>query len=148
MTTPHALDISISIRVTEDVRNWINELCQIFGENLQRSVTQGEVIRWMCTETIGPANKLYSENYWRIRGTERKTTEPLDTERLYSAVSAMRDEELARRLKFKHIGKSSPGVIFEAAKMRGIKTEGKNEEEVRILLKKKLGGKNYLRSID
>lgn len=121
-----------SIRVTEDVRKWINELRQILRENLQKpSLSQNEVIRWMCIQTIGGANKIYTENYWRIHDTLREATELLDTKKLYEAVSAMRDEDLAENIRPEELSNAKPGVIFRAAKKSGIVTEGRNVEDIR-----------------
>ncbi len=82
-----------TIRVTEDVRNWVNEIRQILADYLQRpSLTQNEAIRWMCVSTTGAADELYRETYYRKQNVSRLTDHPLDTKHLWEAVIAMREE--------------------------------------------------------
>ena len=94
----HIKEDKTSIKITEDVRMWINEIRQILRENIQKpSLTQNEVLRWICRQTVLPVTKIYQQNYWRIHDTEVQTTEPLEKKRLYETVSAMRNEELTKK---------------------------------------------------
>jgi len=87
-----------SIKITEDVRDWINEVRQILRVNLEKpSLSQNETLRWMCVQTIEATKKIYEENYWRKHNTLRQTTEPLNIDRLYESVQAMREQELKEK---------------------------------------------------
>jgi len=88
-----------SIKITEDVRVWINEVRRILRENLDKpSLSQNEALRWMCVQTMEATKKIYEENYWRKHNTLRQTTEPLNIDRLYESVKPMRDQELKEKL--------------------------------------------------
>jgi len=98
MKNQHKKERLTSIKITEDVRVWINEVRRILRENLDKpSLSQNETLRWMCVQTISAANEIYKTNYQRKHSTLRQTTEPLDTKRLYESVAAMREEELKEK---------------------------------------------------
>jgi len=100
MNNQHKMMAITSIKITEDVRDWINEVRQILRNNLQKpSLSQNETLRWMCVQTIGATNKIYQENHWRIHNTLSQTTEPLNIKRLYESVSVMREEEVSLKSK-------------------------------------------------
>jgi hypothetical protein len=80
-----------TIRVTEDVRNWVNDVRKILADYLHRpSLTQNEAIRWMCVSTMGAADELYRETYYRKENVGRLTDQPLDTRSLWEAVKEIR----------------------------------------------------------
>jgi len=82
-----------TIRVTEDVRNWVNDVRQILADYLQRpSLTQNEAIRWMCVSTMGAADELYRDIYYRKQNVSRLTDQPLDRRSLWEPVKTMREE--------------------------------------------------------
>ena len=87
----------VSIKVTEDVRNWINEVRQILRDNLQKpSLSQNGTLRWMCVGTIEATMGIVQKNYDRKNEVLNRTTQKLDIERLRSrsAKSEIRREQL------------------------------------------------------
>jgi predicted lipoprotein len=98
MENQYKRDRITSIKITEDVRDWINEIRRILRENLDKpSLSQNETLRWMCVQTMDATKNIYEENYWRKHNTLRQTTEPLNIDRLYESVKAMREQELKEK---------------------------------------------------
>jgi predicted RNA-binding Zn ribbon-like protein len=76
-----------SIKVTVDVRDWINELRKIIAENVQKSsLNQDEVIRWMCNQTLIDAAHIAKETKDRKERTYAEATRPLDVKGLRETV--------------------------------------------------------------
>lgn len=89
----HKEKVWTTVRITEDVRDWINELVEVLAENQQKpSLTQNEAIRWMCKYTVTQAAELYRENYSRIVRTHTLTSNPLNVKELRDAYGTMWEE--------------------------------------------------------
>jgi hypothetical protein len=98
MNNQDKIEVLTSIKVTEDVRDWINEVRDILRKNIQKpSLSQNETLRWMCAVTIEATTAIVEENHKRRQNVLFRTTQPLDIERLRSrsAVSFIREEELS-----------------------------------------------------